>query len=80
MCKSFILERYFIFNDGNNEDRILQANTDYVNSLVQILGVDPDKFKQQEMELLKNREYKLKQQIELNNLLQDIKVRFLLLL
>lgn len=68
------MERYSIFNSGNNEERNVQVNKDYVESLTEILEVNPERYEELEVEIAKNKEYKLKQEREIKNLLEDNKV------
>lgn len=77
ICKRYLLERYKIFNNGNNEESIYQVNTDYIRSMREILNVDPQKYEQQEQEIITNKEYNEKQEVEIQSLIAEISVSIL---
>lgn len=70
------MERYSIFNNGNDEERNIQAKADYVKQVSITLELDPEKYERLMAENEKNKEYVLKIDKEIQDLEEDVAVSF----
>lgn len=73
------MERYTIFNNGNDENRNIQANLNYVKQLIETLQVEPEKYERLVADAEKNKEYILKQDKDIQLLDESIAVSFIVL-